>query len=78
MSPGWAGLRARLTRIAGEQSAEMQLRGILLEPVRTYVRQVLGSGGGVVLIRAAQFFPRACEIIRNAGGRVGLQRTTAA
>ncbi len=77
LNGGWAGLYARVARTLTD-SAEIHVSGIVSEPTRRCIRQVLAAGGGVVLIRAAHRFPRACEIIRSAGGQVGLQGTVSA
>lgn len=67
-----SGLSRPLSRVLGYDWTEKQITPIEApETVRECVRHVLSSGGGIVLVRAADRFPTACEIIHAAGGRVG-------
>lgn len=68
----WSGLSRPLSRVLGYDWTETPMTPIEApETVRDCMRQVLLSGGGIVLVRAADRFPTACEIIHAAGGRVG-------
>ena len=75
----WAELSRPFARLlGGSWTTEEQITGIdAPEAARACMGQVLSSGGGLVLICAAHRFPRACEIIHAAGGRVGLPETAA-
>ncbi len=68
-----AKLYRSLTRLFGYQSQEQPVIAIDAPEIRARIQRVLESGGGLVLVRSANRFPQACEIIHQAGGRVGVQ-----
>ena len=70
----WAELSRPIFRALGYQPTQKQLMAIdAPEDARLWMREVLSSGGGLVLVRSAERFPRACEIIDGAGGSVGFR-----
>lgn len=70
----WGELSRPIFRALGFHATERQVGAIdAPEDARISMRQVLLSGGGLVLVRSADRFPRACEIIHATGGCVGFR-----
>jgi len=70
----WVGLSRPFLRAFRCSPTEKQVSTIdAPEDLRSWMRAVLLSGGGLVLVRSADRFPRACEIIHATGGCVGFR-----
>lgn len=68
----WAELCGTMYRIVGQLPSQTQVEAIdAPEHVRECIRQVLATGGGLVLVRSSDRFSQACNIIQMAGGRIG-------
>ena len=68
----WAELYRPLCCALGHDPRRRQLTSFHApDHAQTWMRQILMAGGGLLLVRSADRFPQACEIIYGAGGRVG-------
>jgi len=68
----WDEFCASILRAIGDHPGKEQVETIdAPESVRNSMRQILSSGGGLVLVRTMERLPQACHIIQTSGGRVG-------